>query len=168
MKNSQSAISHIRGDEGKLIQIGGFGTRVKVPGGLTDGSVSLVEHTLEPGLLGAPPHRHTREDETSFVLEGQLTVQIGDETATAHAGEIIVKPRGSFHAFWNVGEQPVRFLEVISPGGFEEYFEELGRIIPADGPPDMGAIVALGERYGMEFDMAAVPVLLQRHGLRLG
>lgn len=168
MNTAHTRMVHVAAGQGELIQIGGFGTLVKAPAQATNGSVSVVEHTLEPGLLGAPPHRHSREDETSYVLEGQLTVQIGDEIATVEPGAMVVKPRGVFHAFWNAGGRPVRFLEVISPGGFEEYFAELARIIPADGPPDVGAIVALAARYGMEFDLAGIPELMQRHGVRLG
>lgn len=161
-------ITHLSAGEGRLIQIGGFGTTVKVPNQLTRGSVSLVEHTLAPGLLGAPPHRHAREDETSCVLEGELTVQVGEECVVVRAGGVVLKPRGIFHTFWNAGAAPVRFLEVISPGGFEEYFVELRELIPADDPPDMGAIAALAGRYGMEFDMAAMPGLMARHRLRMG
>jgi quercetin dioxygenase-like cupin family protein len=153
---------------GRHIQIGGFGTTIRVPGQAVGGSVSLVEHSLEPGLLGAPPHRHSREDETSYVLQGRLTVQVGGEIVTAGPGEVIVKPRGVFHAFWNAGGEPVRFLEVISPGGFEDYFAELARIVPQDGPPDLDAIAELAARFGMEFDMSRIPELMQRHGVRLG
>lgn len=159
---------HIAGDQGTRIQIGGFGTIVKASSERTNGSVAVVEHTLAPGLLGAPPHRHTREEETSYVLEGQLTVQIGPDVVTAGPGEMVVKPRGILHAFWNAGDQPVRFLEVISPGGFEGYFAELAPLVPAHGAPDLGAIAALGARYGMEFDFALIPEIMQRHGVRLG
>lgn len=168
MHTAHTQFLHVAPEAGELIQIGGFGTRIKVPTEATGGSVSIVEHTLRPGLLGAPPHRHTREDETSYVLEGELTVQIGDETTTVRAGEMIVKPRGIHHAFWNAGSETLRFVEVISPGGFERYFTELAAVIPADGPPDFGALAALAARYGMDFDFAGMPGLMQRHGLRTG
>jgi quercetin dioxygenase-like cupin family protein len=154
--------------EGKTIPIGGFVTVIKVPGDVTAGSVAVVEHTLAPGLLGAPPHRHSNEDETSYVLEGELTVQIGEEIAVLGPGATVVKPRGLFHAFWNAGREPVRFLEVISPGGFERYFEELAALIPVEGPPNMAALAALAARYGVEFQFERLPELLQRHSLRLG
>lgn len=154
--------------QGPPIHIGGFGILVRVPSALTNGSVSVVEHTLAPGLLGAPPHLHTREDETSYVLEGVLTVQLGEEVVTARPGDVVVKPRGTLHTFWNGGEHPLRFLEVISPGGFDDYFAELARIVPAAGPPDPDALVELAARYGLEFDLARMPGLMERHGLRLG
>ncbi len=153
---------------GELIQIGGFGTRFKVRSTNTQSAAALVEHTLEPGLLGAPPHRHTHEDEISCVLEGVLTLQVGEEVYTAPAGAVALKPRGIFHTFWNAGDEPVRFLEVITPGGFEGYFRELRALIPEDLQPDLGAIAALGARYGLEFDFERLPEILQRHSLRLG
>jgi len=166
---STPAFTHVGYGEGTRIAIGGFTTVVKVPTVASGGSVSIVEHVLEPGLLGAPLHRHSREDETSLVMEGRLTVQVGDRVAEVGMGEYVVKPRGIFHAFWNAGTRPVRFVELISPGGFEGYFAELAAIIPGDGtPPDMTALVALATRYGMEFDLASIPTLIARHRLKLG
>lgn len=149
------------------IRIGGFETVIKAAGGRTDGAVTVVEHTLGPGLLGAPLHRHMREDEISCVLEGELTLQLGGDVMTAGPGETVVKPKGQFHTFWNATATPVRFLEVIVPGGFEEYLAELATIIPAEGAPDMAALCALGARHGLEFDLAGTPALLERHSLAL-
>jgi hypothetical protein len=79
-----------------------------------------------------------------------------------------VKPRGVFHAFWNIGATPVRFLEVIAPGEFAHYFRELAPLVSPAGSPDLAAIAALAGRYGVEFDFASMPVLVERHGLRVG
>lgn len=154
--------------EGKVIfpRGKGLGAIIRVSSADTGGSVSVVEHTLEPGFLGAPPHRHQREDETSYVLEGELTAQIGDEVATVRDGSIIVKPRGIYHTFWNSSTQPLRFLEIISPGGFEHYFEELA-VLFAAGPPDMRDVTAIAQRYGLEFDVTHMPELMQKYGVRL-
>lgn len=150
------------------VQIGGFGTTIVADGGLTDGIYALLVHTLAPGLLGAPPHRHTREDELSYVLEGTLSVWRDGVVTEAGPGELVRKPRGELHAFWNAGTTPVRFLEIISPPAFAGYFRELAPLIPTAGPPDLTAIAALGARYGMEFDFAAMGPLVEAHGLRLG
>jgi quercetin dioxygenase-like cupin family protein len=168
MDTSASATFHVQHGAGHTLQIGGFGTILKVADQLASRSVAIVEHTLAPGVLGALPHQHQHEDEISYVLAGELTVQLGVKVVTAKPGEFVIKPRGQFHTFWNVGTVTVRFLEVISPAGFERYFEELAALIPVDGPPDMGAIAALAARYGLEFDMSSVPELMQRHGVRLG
>ncbi|MBW3629826.1 MAG: cupin domain-containing protein [Gemmatimonadetes bacterium] len=153
--------------EGELIQIGGFGTRYKIHGANARGA-AIIEHTLEPGLLGSPMHRHTREDEISCVLAGELTIQIGDQVHTATVGSVVLKPRGIFHAFWNAGSETTRFLEVIVPGGFEEYFRELRQLVSEDLQPDMGAIAALAASYGLELDFGSLHELLERHQLRFG
>ncbi len=153
------------GDE---VWIGSFGTIYKVPSEVTGGSVAVVEHVLGPHQLGAPFHRHSREDEISYVLAGELTVQQGGRQDTAGVGGTVVKPRGVFHAFWNAGTLPVRFLEVIAPGAFAQYFRDMAPLLQREGAPDLNEIGALAGRYGMEFDFASMPDLLVRHGLRLG
>lgn len=159
---------HVAAREGRTIQIGGFGIIYKIHSGDSGDSVSVVEHTLAPGLLAAPMHRHGNEDELSYVLEGEITIQQGEVITTAGPGSYVLKPRGIFHTFWNAGATTARLIEVITPGGFERYFAELEPLISSAGPPDMGAIVALAARYGLEFDLGSVPRLVQQHGVRLG
>lgn len=158
----------VASNEGEAHLIGSsFGATIKIRGDATASGVSVVEHTLLPGFLGAAPHKHSHEDEISYVLEGELTVEQNGEVATMGPGAFVVKPRGLFHTFWNEGHEPLRFLEMIAPGAFASYFAELAALIPKDAPPDMGQILALGQRYGLEFDMSRVPELLAR-GLKLG
>src|SRR5690349_11923954 len=80
-----------------------FSVTYKVLSAATKSSVSVVEHTLTAKALGAAPHRHTHEDEVSYVLEGQLAVMQGEDVTIVGAGEYVVKPRGIFHTFWNPG-----------------------------------------------------------------
>jgi quercetin dioxygenase-like cupin family protein len=150
------------------VWIGSFGTIYKVTNEATGGAVAVVEHVLGAQQLGSPLHRHSREDEISHVLEGELTIQQGDRIDTAQVGETIHKPSGVFHAFWNSGAAPVRFLEIIAPGAFADYFRELAPLLNRQGPPDFGAVAQLAGRYGMELDFGSVPELLARHRLRLG
>jgi mannose-6-phosphate isomerase-like protein (cupin superfamily) len=154
--------------EGEVVLRGGFGVVGKVSGSETGGAFSIVEHPLEPGILGAPPHTHANEDETSFVVGGEIGVLIGGEEFRAGAGSYVLKPRGVPHAFWNPGPEPARILEIISPAGFELYFGELAGVLSAGGPPDLGRISEVAGRYGLTFHMERVPGLLERHGLRLG
>lgn len=153
---------------GALIQIGGFGTTVLADAAATGGAYALIEHTLAPGLLGAPPHRHSREDELSYVLEGTLWVWREGKAVEHGSGSVVPKPRGEWHTFWNGGTSRVRFLELISPPAFADYFQELAKIVPANGPPDPAEFMALAARYGLEFDFAAMGQLVEQHGLRLG
>src|SRR5687767_9624945 len=87
--------------------------------------VSVVEHDIAPGTLAAPLHRHLHEDEYSYVLEGEVGFQLGDEVRYAGPGELVRKPRGEWHAFWNRSGRPAKVLELIAPGGFENYFREI-------------------------------------------
>lgn len=156
--------------ESDVVAIGEFVTRYLAASTVEDSAYALIEHTLGPGLLGAPPHRHSREDECSYVLEGTLTVWREGVVTTHGPGDVAPKPRGEWHTFWNAGSEPVRFLEVVAPGAFAGYFRELGEIIAAaaDGPPDIAALTRLAARYGMEFDFPATGPLVAEHGLRLG
>jgi mannose-6-phosphate isomerase-like protein (cupin superfamily) len=126
--------------------------------------LSLIEHTLPPRALGAPVHRHSNEDEYSYVLEGRLGAQLGDEIVEAGPGELVRKPRGQEHTFWNAGDEPLRFLEIISPGGFASYFRELAPLLAAG---DHAAVQEVAARYELEIDFSTIPALAERHGLRV-
>lgn len=157
-------------DEGASVLLGGLGAVHKLRGSDTGGSFSIVEHPMQPGILGAPPHVHLNEDEYSFVLEGEIGVLIGQREFTATPGTYVIKPRGIPHTFWNAGPQPARILEIISPAGFENYFAELGEVISAagGGEPDFAKILEIAGKYGLTFYMERVPELLEKYNLRLG
>jgi quercetin dioxygenase-like cupin family protein len=142
----------------------GFTASTRLTGAQT-GSISIVEHTFAPGSL-VPPHRHTREDEISYVVAGEIGFRSDDREASLRAGGYIVKPRGELHAMWNASSDPARMIEIISPSGFERYFVDLAEAIAAAGgqrdPATVGAVAA---RYGLEFDFSWVPGLVERHGL---
>jgi mannose-6-phosphate isomerase-like protein (cupin superfamily) len=139
-----------------------------IDGAESGGGFSLVEHPMPPRRLAAPLHRHSREDEYSFVLEGRVGALLGDEVAYGEPGDLIFKPRGQWHTFWNAGDEPARILEIISPAGFERYFEELVDLLPDAGPPDPAAIGALADRFGLELDFASVGRLTEEFGVTFG
>jgi hypothetical protein len=112
-------------------------------------------------------HTHRTEDEYSYVLEGTIGVEIGGETLEASAGDLVEKPRGIPHAFWNPADEPARLLELIVPGGFERYFTELDAILARSGPPDLEALAELAARYDLEVDPGSIPRLAAAHGLVL-
>jgi mannose-6-phosphate isomerase-like protein (cupin superfamily) len=151
--------------DGKAGSLGSIGVRFMVGGDESGGGFSLVEHPMAPRHLAAPLHRHSREDEYSFVLEGRLGALLGDEVVFGEPGDLVFKPRGQWHTFWNAGDTPARILEIISPAGFELYFEELIDLLGLGGPPDPVAIGALASRYGLEIDASSIPGLLEEHGL---
>ena len=130
----------------------------------TGGGFSVLEHPMPPRALGAPLHRHSREDEYSFVLEGRMGALLGDDVVFAEVGELAFKPRDQWHTFWNAGDEPCRILEIISPGGFEHYFDRLGELLKS---PDLRPeqIVELASEYGMETRPETIPQLCEEHGL---
>ena len=115
--------------------------------------------------LAAPLHRHSREDEYSYIVQGRVGALLGDTVVFGAPGDLIFKPRHQWHTFWNAGDEPARLLEVIAPAGFEQYFAELVRLGGSMrvAPPIMAA---LAERYGLEVDPKSIPELIQRFELR--
>jgi len=151
--------------DGRAGFLGTIGVRFMVDRKESGGGFSLVEHPMSPRALAAPLHRHTREDEYSFVLEGQVGALLSEQVLFGNPGDLIFKPRNQWHTFWNAGDQPARILEIISPAGFEEFFREL---------TDLGGVTkvepqtfsALCDRYGLEVNLASIPDLIERFGLR--
>jgi mannose-6-phosphate isomerase-like protein (cupin superfamily) len=153
--------------DGKAGMLASIGVRFMVDGDESGGGFSLVEHPMPPHALAAPLHRHSREDEYSYVLAGRVGAQLGDQIVFGEPGDLMFKPRAQWHTFWNAGDQPARLLEIISPAGFERYFEELTEL-PTDGPPERSQIAAIAARYGLELDFESIPRLVEEHGLRFG
>lgn len=156
--------------DGKAGSLGSIGVRFLIDTEETHaGGFSLVEHPMPPRALAAPLHRHSREDEYSYVLEGRMGALLGDDVVYAEAGDLVHKPRNQWHTFWNAGDEPCRILEIIAPGGFEDFFDELVDAIgDAAGPLDPEDLAALGARYGLEFDFGSVPGLCERFGVTFG
>jgi mannose-6-phosphate isomerase-like protein (cupin superfamily) len=151
--------------DGKAGTLGGIGVRFMIDGVEADERFSLVEHPMPPRTLAAPLHRHNREDEYSYVLEGRMGALLGDEVVYAEAGDLVFKPRAQWHTFWNAGDQPARILEIISPAGFERFFDELvdmGGVVEA-GPQAMAELCA---RYELDMQPDTIPGLLERFDLR--
>src|ERR1700730_14423419 len=151
--------------DGKAGFLGSIGVRFMIDGEQAGDRFSLVEHPMSPRALAAPLHRHTREDEYSYVLEGRVGALLGDDVLVAGPGDLIFKPRNQWHTFWNGGEQTARILEIISPAGFERFFAELvdlGGVTNVD-PQELAGLCA---RYELEMDPESVPGLVERFGLR--
>ena len=167
METALGNVKMVGPDNGPEGFLGSIGVRFMIDGPETSERFSLVEHPLSPRALAAPVHRHTHEDEYSFVLQGRMGALLGDEVAEAGPGDLVFKPRGQWHTFWNAGDEPCRILEIISPAGFERFFAELSAMggVVAAGPE---AVAQLSERYGLEMRPETVPGLLERFGLQLG
>jgi quercetin dioxygenase-like cupin family protein len=162
------AVDHRLGpSDGEAVRLLALGVRFMIDGETTGGAFSLVEHPLPPRALGAPVHTHRNEDEYSYVLEGRFGLQLGADVLEAGPGDLVFKPRGVPHTFWNAGDEPARLLELISPAGFEHYFRELAPLLAA-AERDEAAIGEVVARYQLDIDFGTIPVLAERHHLRLG
>lgn len=144
----------------ECFDFGGFGVVWKMDASLSGGRFSIVHHPLAPRALAAPLHRHHDEDEYSYVLHGTLGALLGDEVITAGPGTWVFKPRGQWHTFWNAGDAPCEIIEIISPGGFENYFREV-----AAAWGDVKAFAEINRRYRLDMDFSSVPGLCERFGL---
>lgn len=151
------------------VELGNLGAELRIASTDTDSGVAVVEHTLAPGKLGAPLHRHTREDEISYVLDGELSVQQGDDISSVGAGEFVVKGRDEWHTFWNAGSEPVRFLEIIAPGDMASYFPDVAGLMGDEMPDEatIGRILEIAGAYGIEMRPESIPELCERHDLSL-
>jgi mannose-6-phosphate isomerase-like protein (cupin superfamily) len=153
--------------QGKSGSLGSIGVRFIVPGVDTEGGFALVEHPMPPRHLAAPLHRHNREDEYSFVLEGRMGALLGDHVVEAGPGDLVYKPRRQWHTFWNAGDDECRILEIIAPAGFEKFFDEL---VDAGGSKLAGPskMEELSVKYAIEFQLESIPELCGRFDLVFG
>ena len=138
--------------EGKTITVAGENITFKAVSEDTKGSWTLMEFVVPPHFSGPPPHWHQKETEGFYVLSGTLTVQIEARTMSAPSGSFALIPPGVIHTFANHADEPVAFLSILSPGGFEEFVEELAAMMQRETtwpPTDMSQYKALNAKYGM-------------------
>ena len=160
-----AAVRVVGPQDGKAGFLGTIGVGFMIDGEEAGERFSLVEHPMSARALAAALHRHTREDEYSYVLEGRVGALLGDDVVIGGPGDLIFKPRNQWHPFWNAGDEPARILEVISPAGFERFFAEL---VDLGGmtQPDPQALADLGARYAVDADPDSIPGRVGRFGLR--
>lgn len=123
-----------------------MGILFKAEDGDGDGTLSLGELTLPQGFPGPLPHRHARMIDSFYVLEGTLTLRLGGKTREAPAGSFAFAPPGVAHTFSNPRDAPVRALDLMAPGGLEQYLKEVAATA-GGGPPDPQTMAAIASRY---------------------
>jgi quercetin dioxygenase-like cupin family protein len=135
--------------EGRTVWVINQRMTFKVTGDESGGAFALWEDFLEPGE-GPPPHVHANEDEAFYVLEGDYTFTIGDQTTAASAGSFVLAPKGVPHGLRNTGDTPGRMLVMVWPAGAEQFFLTVGTAEPPSGPPDIERLVATAREHGIE------------------
>jgi mannose-6-phosphate isomerase-like protein (cupin superfamily) len=143
----------VRAKEGEAIWWFGALAEIKATAADTGGTMTILEMTEPPGIE-VPLHVHYREDEAFWILEGDVTITVGDLTVECHAGDYAFGPRGIPHRF-TVGENGCRMLFILTPGGFEGLVREMGepacaRTLPPPAEPDMEHVAAVAQAYGCE------------------
>lgn len=133
----------------------------------TGGALSVIEHSLPAGLVALPLHAREREAAVYIALDGTLSVQVGDAVHHAAPGMTVAVPQGARHTFWNAGERTARFLEVVTPGGLERYYEAVAASIPRGGQPDVREILSTSERSGLYFEVDSLLDIVERYHVQL-
>jgi quercetin dioxygenase-like cupin family protein len=150
--------TYVPPDEGKSYWTpGGHMATFKITSEDTGGAYTITEETWPP-QVGPPPHIHHTQEETFYILEGEMEFVTDGTTPTttrATAGSVVRIPRGVLRDYRNVGLEPARVLVLFAPGGFEGFFEEVGELVtdqsaPPEGPPDVEKLVAAAAKYGAE------------------
>jgi quercetin dioxygenase-like cupin family protein len=143
--------------EGRTIAVVGDIYRFLAVGAETDGRYCTWEATVPPGG-GPPPHTHSREVESFYILEGEITVHLEARQLVAKAGAFVNIPIGSLHSFRNESGQTARMLISVAPAGLEEMFFEVGQpmapdatITPPATPAEIEHLLAIAAKYGIEF-----------------
>ena len=141
---------------GRTIAVVGDVYRFLTTGEDTGGKYALWEAVVPPGG-GPPPHVHSWEEEGFYVLEGEITFQIGDQRLVASAGTFANMPVGTPHSFKNESDEPARMLISVAPAGLEQMFFEVGVPVPPGAttaaPPtkeEIERLLAAAPRYGIE------------------
>jgi quercetin dioxygenase-like cupin family protein len=139
---------HVPAGEGKKVNVLGNALNIRIHGRDTGGMLAVVEADNQLGE-GPPPHIHSREDETFQILEGEYEITVGGKTFTAGKGATIFAPRTIPHAFRCIGRAPGSLMTVVTPAGFEQYFEEAGALTPEQ--QQIPRVMEIAKKYGLEF-----------------
>jgi quercetin dioxygenase-like cupin family protein len=133
---------------GAALQIYSSQVRVKLSGADTAGTYAIVESVTEP-QSGPPLHRHSREDESFYVLEGEFLFQVDGQRIQAGPGSAVFAPRGTVHTFQNIGTTPGRMLGVVQPAGLDSFFVDMDAA-GTSKEPDFAMLAQIFQKYGLE------------------
>ncbi len=162
MSDAKRDAKNVFRGEGRTLWVLGDLYEFKAVSEDTNGAFATWETTVTPELPGPPPHIHHREDESFYVLEGEVELSADGRVIGATTGAFVNIPRGTLHTFRNSGTKPARLLISVVPGGFEKFFDEVGEPAtdpnyPPAGPPDVEKVLAVAPKYGLEIPPPPTP-----------
>ena len=145
--------------EGRTVAVVGDLYRFLATGEDTNGKYALCEAIVLPGG-GPPPHVHSREEEGFYILEGEITFQIGDKRLVAGTGTFANVPVGTLHSFKNETDRPARMLITVAPAGLEKMFFEVAQPLPvgvqtarAPTKEEIEKLLSVAPKYGIEIKL---------------
>ena len=153
--------------QGKQGKIGVNDITFKLDSSQTSGNLGSAEMLIQSGHMGAVPHYHSMFDEVVRVLEGTLTVLVGETTYEVPAGGWHLRRRGVMHAFWNAGTVPARSIEIYIPGGHEAFMKEIAAVFQSNPRPEQKLMDEIGARYDVHFLWDKLPAILEKYNLKL-
>jgi len=139
---------------------------VKLSNADSNGAAVIFYQTAPP-QSGPPLHRHSREDEWFYVLDGEITAETDGQRSVLHAGGCAFGQRGTVHAFQNFGTATAHMLVMVTPGGFDRFFEELSSLNKGLSAPDLVRSEQLMNEYGIELTRSATEHSAGTHLRRL-
>jgi len=143
----------LRHDGARTVRLGGIEATVRIEGAPSAEAFALLELRLAIGAFAGAPHIHTREHGFSYVVSGELAAMVGERTVRLGPGEVLFKPRGIAHTFWNPGPSRALLLELIAPAWLASWFFDVAAAFPAEGrgARDPRDVFALGRPYGLVY-----------------
>jgi quercetin dioxygenase-like cupin family protein len=164
VSNDSKGLVYVAPGEGEVVPGATSSTIYKITGGVTNGAYSVVESTIEPGIL-QPPHEHSREDHLFIVTAGEIGVRVGETDLVAVPGSYVFMPRKIPHAFWNAGSVTGKMIQINEPSNFEDFFRDF-YVLTATGAPDPKKLMSLMDDYGITFMPQWIPELEAKYGVR--
>ncbi len=158
---------HIKKGEGTRGTIGGIDFLTKLHRSQTQGHLASSEATLKPGFMGAPPHMHTTFDEVCFVLEGTVSIMVGETVFEVQAGDWHLRPRNAVHTFWNATDSVARFVDLYIPGGHEDYMEDLAKLFENNGRPKKDDFTLLAQRHDIIYSWELLQGIMTKYKVHL-
>jgi quercetin dioxygenase-like cupin family protein len=145
------ATPYVNSREDAAFRFLGLPTLMRSTAETTTGAYGLMEHWSMPPGFASPYHLHHREDEAFYVLEGDMAFICDGKWQRGGPGTFVFGPRELAHGFKVVGDTPARMLLLCSPGGFEQFVQQLGQPLDAPmTPPDLAQLVAVAATFGID------------------
>jgi mannose-6-phosphate isomerase-like protein (cupin superfamily) len=139
----------LQNGEGRPVHVLGNELTIKISSSDTGGAYTVFEGVVPP-LTGPPLHRHTDQDESWYIIEGEYRFVVDGREVYARPGDTVFAPRGTAHTFQNIGSKPGRTLTTVVPGGIEVFFEELEAAVPRGAAPNPAKMAPVFAKHGQE------------------